>query len=339
MTSDKHLPTYDFEIPLEIKNLEKKTEISELWENAKNAFATNDMERIRSSLTQITDLDDSLYGVWYNLGVAKNSGASGFYVTSFEKVIKLKPDHVNSWIFKERYHSLAQDMPYGDDNYDLIMHIDNQSTAHEIICEIEMINKFKKLKFAEFDNEQLISFQVDMEAIQPRTSDGANTLNLSLCCLKYSMYDEAIKLLETCWYAELPLYWYFLGISYRLSGNFEKAMEQFDKILNLEPENVYALLQKGLTLYKNGDISDGKKFLEKSIHVELNSDFFKLCVDDNKEHFSEYHFTDSLRMMNDEIDEKTIGMLDLDTERLFNYNQNEPRIGLTWNHNYSDFKI
>ena len=42
--------------------------------------------------------------------------------------------------------------------------------------------------------------------------------------------------------------------------------------------------------------------------------------------------------MNDKIDEKTIGMLDLDTERLYNYNQNEPRIGLTWNYNYFDFE-
>ena len=97
--------------------------------------------------------------------------------------------------------------------------------------------------------------------------------------------------------------------------------------------------QSIIHIFNHNYIVDGKKFLEKSIHVELNSDFFKLCVDDNKEHFSEYHFTDSLKTMNDKIDEKTIGMLDLDTERLFNYNQNEPRIGLTWNHNYSDFKI
>ena len=72
MTSDNSLPTYDFKIPMEIKNLEKKAEISELWENAKNAFATNDVEKIRSSLTHITKLDNSLYDVWYNLGIAKN---------------------------------------------------------------------------------------------------------------------------------------------------------------------------------------------------------------------------------------------------------------------------
>ena len=54
MTADESLPTYDFEIPLEIKNLEKKAEILQLWENTKNAFATNDVEKIRSNLTQIT---------------------------------------------------------------------------------------------------------------------------------------------------------------------------------------------------------------------------------------------------------------------------------------------
>ena len=45
MTADESLPTYDFEIPLEIKNLEKKAEILQLWETAKNAFATNDVNR------------------------------------------------------------------------------------------------------------------------------------------------------------------------------------------------------------------------------------------------------------------------------------------------------
>ena len=377
MTGDESLPTYDFEIPLEIKNLEKKAEISELWENAKNAFVTNDVKKVRSDLTQITKLDDSLYGVWYNLGVAKNSGASGFYVTSFEKVIKLKPDHVNSWIFKERYHSLAQDMPYGDDNYDLIMHIDNQSTAHDIIYEIKMINEFKKLNFSEFDDKQLTSFQVDMETGQHQTSDGANILNLSLCCLKYSLYDEAIKLLETHWYAETTLYLYFLGIAYRLSGNFEKALEQFDKILNLEPENVYALLQKGLILYKNEESMDeiteiivrnifkknfqdemdklvkGNKFkLIKTtiVRSEPNSVFFEICLNDSNTGFPSNPFELSLDMILHEESEghpeisrrfnkEIIVQLNLDTERLYNYNQNEPRIGLTWNHMYYDFEI
>ena len=41
------------------------------------------------------------------------------------------------------------------------------------------------------------------------------------------------------------------------------------------------------------------------------------------------------RRFNKEI----IVQLNLDTERLYNYNQNEPRIGLTWNHMYYDFEI
>ena len=309
MTADESLPTYDFEISLEIKNLEKKAQISELWETAKNAFATNDVEKIRSSLTQITELDDSLYGVWYNLGIAKD-----FAGWCFKKAIELKTDHINSWRGKGHYHQLGIRDAYVDDNLDQHIHSDNWNICQSMCEEIEVMNKFKKLKFNDFDDKQLTSFQVDMETGQPQSSDGANILNLSLCCLKYSMYDEAIKLLETSWNAEFPLYWYFLGIAHRLSDNLKKSLEQFDKILNLKPENVYALLQKGLTLYKNGDIADGKKIIEKSVLVEPNSDFFKLCIDDNKEHFSEYHFTDSLRMMNNGIDEKTISMLDLDAE-------------------------
>ena len=333
MTADESLPTYDFEIPLEIKNLEKKAEILQLWETAKNAFATNDVEKIRSNLIQITELDESLYVVWYNLGIAED-----FAGWCFNKAIELKPDHIDSWRGKEHYHELGIRDYHGDDNLDQHIHADNHGTCMNIPVEIKMINKFKKLNFCEFDDEQLTSFQVNMETGYAESPDGANILNLSLCCLKYSLYDEAIKLLETHWYNYTTLHLYFLGIAYRLSGNLKKSLEQFDEILNQEPENVYALLQKGLTLYKNGDISDGKKFLEKSIHVEPNSDFFKLCIDDNREYFSESHFIDSLKTMKDEIDEKTIDVLDLDTERLYNYNQNEPRIGLTWNYNYFDFE-
>ena len=117
MTADESLPTYDFEIPLEIKNLEKKAEILQLWENAKNAFAPGDVEKIDSNLTQITELDDSLYGVWYNLGIVRNFAGS-----CFDMAIKLKPDHIGSWRGKERYHELGMGYFYGDDNLDLHIH-------------------------------------------------------------------------------------------------------------------------------------------------------------------------------------------------------------------------
>ena len=56
MTADESLPTYDFEIPLEIKNLEKKAEILQLWETAKNAFATNDVKKVRSDYCRLQSL-------------------------------------------------------------------------------------------------------------------------------------------------------------------------------------------------------------------------------------------------------------------------------------------
>jgi tetratricopeptide (TPR) repeat protein len=370
MTADESLPTYDFEIPLEIKNLEKKAQISELWETAKNAFATNDVEKIRSSLTQITELDDSLYGVWYNLGIAKD-----FAGWCFKKAIELKPDHINSWRGKGHYHQLGIRDAYVDDNLDQHIHSDNWNICQSMCEEIEVINKFKKLKFNDFDDKQLTSFQVDMETGQPQSSDGANILNLSLCCLKYSMYDEAIKLLETHWYAHTTLYLYFLGIAYRLSGNFEKALEQFDKILNLETKNVYALLQKGLILYKNEESIDeitkiivattlhkylkdqsekiarddnGMKIITNTF-VDPNYDFFKICLNDCNTCFPSDPFELSLEMIFYEeseghpetsrrFNEEIIVQLNLDTKNLYDYTEFE-KIEKTWNGNYYDFEI
>ena len=317
MTADEPLPTYDFEIPLEIKNLEKKAEILQLWENAKNAFATNDVKKVRSDLLQVTKLDDSLYGVWYNLGIAKD-----FAGWCFNKAIELKPDHVDSWRGTVHYHELGIRMPYGDDNLDQHIHSDKLNSCFSMLQEIEIINKFKKFKITEFNEDQFNSFQMEMEFGDVHSSStGTNMLNLSLCCLKYSMYDEAIKLLENTWYAETTLYLYFLGIAYRLSNNLKKSLEQFDKILNLEPENVYALFEKGIILSKSGDTLNGKKILEKANGIENNFDsFFKLCIDDNNDFPRDFGFED-------------------DTKYLYNYNRAEPKIGLTWNQNYYDFKF
>ena len=369
MTGDESLPIYDFKIPLEIKNLEKKAEILELWETAKNVFVTNDVEKIRSSLTQITELDDSLYGVWYNLGIAKD-----FTGWCFNKAIELKPDHIDSWRGKGRYHELAIRDTYGDDNLDQHIHSQNWNACQSICEEIEVMNKFKKLKFNEFDEDQHNSFEVNMEIDQHQSSDGANILNLSLCCLKYSMYDEAIKLLEHHWFADTTLYWYFLGIAYRLSGNFEKALEQFDKILNLEPENVYALLQKGLILYKNEESIDEitKIIVATTLHkylkdlsekiarddsveiitntfVDPNHDFFKICLNDCNTCFPSDPFELSFEMIFYEeseghpetsrrFNEEIIVQLNLDTKNLYDYTKFE-KIEKTWNGNYYDFKI
>jgi len=357
MTSDESLPTYDFKIPLEIKNLEKKTEILQLWENAKNAFATNDVEKISSNLTQITELDDSLYGVWYNLGIAEDF--TGWY---FDMAIELKPDHIDSWRGKERHHQLGIRDFYGDDNLDQHIHSHNYIACGHMCEEIEVMNKFKKLKFTGLNEDQLSTFFMDFEYSHNSSYvSGTNVLNLGLCCLKYSMYDEAIKLLENS-REENILDFYFLGIAYRLSGNFEKAIEQFDKILNLEPENVYALLQKGLILYekeqsvdeitkillKNTDEKittcytnrDGEptKMTKKTTLVKPNPVFFEICLNDSGTYFPRDPFELSLEMIMNGFNEKIIEQINLDTKNLYDYTKFE-KINETWNGCYHDFEI
>ena len=63
LTVKEILPTFDFKIPLTIKNLEKKQEILELWDTAKNASSQNDSKTISQKLRELTKLDDSQYGV------------------------------------------------------------------------------------------------------------------------------------------------------------------------------------------------------------------------------------------------------------------------------------
>jgi len=363
MTADESLPTYDFEIPLEIKNLEKKAEILQLWETAKNAFATNDVKKVRSDLLQVTKLDDSLYGVWYNLGIAED-----FAGWCFNEAIELKPDHIDSWRGKGRYHELAIRDYYGDDNFDQIIHSQNWNACQSICVEIEVMNKFKKLKFTELSEEQLGTFFVDLEIINFISSQGANVLNLTLCCLKYSMYDEVIKLLENCW-EDYPVFFYFLGIAYGLSGNFEKALEQFDKILNLEPENVYALLQKGSILFKNEESvdeitkiivkntdekitrinpgCDDEKII-KTIHVKPNPAFFEICLNDRISlnegpTFPSNPYSLSLKNILDGFNEGMVKQLILETRHLYDYTAYDhtvfQKIEMTWNGRYYDFKI
>jgi len=366
MTVDESLPTYDFEIPLEIKNLEKKAEILQLWETAKNAFSTNDVKKVRSDLLQVTKLDDSLYGVWYNLGIAED-----FAGWCFNEAIELKPDHIDSWRGKGRYHELKIRDYYGDDNFDQIIHSQNWNACQSICEEIEVMNKFKKLKFTELSEDQLATFFVDLEIVNFTSGQGANVLNLALCCLKYSMYDEVIKLLENCW-ENYPVFFYFLGIAYGLSGNFEKALEQYDKILNLEPENVYALLQKGSILFKNEESvdeitkiivkntveetariftnRDGKPTVihEKTIHVKPNPAFFEICLNDrislnDGPTFPSNPYSLSLKNILDGFNEGMVGQLILETRQLYDYTAYDhtvlQKIEKTWNGSYLDFEI
>ena len=68
---ETEFPHYDFNVNLEIKNHDKKNEIIKLWGDAKKQSESDNHEKIHEFLEQISKLDDSLYGVWYNLGISK----------------------------------------------------------------------------------------------------------------------------------------------------------------------------------------------------------------------------------------------------------------------------
>ena len=318
MATETPLPTFDFKIPLEIKNSKNKIHILELWESAKNAWKNDDLKKIITDLNEIIKFDDTMYGVWYNLGIAKS-----FDIGCFDKAIELKLDHIDSWIAKSHCHSLATNMPYGDDNLDQYLHIENEMTCGDIVREIKIINK---LKISELDDPSFWAMIFNQETFLIDS-----TLNVSLCLLKYSRWNDAVILLEKTIGLEIPrnIYLFFQGIAYRESKNFEKSLEMFDEIINGESNNIYALLQKGLTLFEKGEIKKGEKILHEIINLNENSNFFKYCSESSEE-FPTRYFEDSLKMIKNGIDEKVILQIKSDTKKLYNYNDRE-KIGVTYN--------
>jgi hypothetical protein len=282
LTVKEILPTFDFKIPLTIKNLEKKQEILELWDTAKNASSQNDSKTISQKLRELTKLDDSQYGVWYNLGIAEN-----FNRLCFEKAIELKLDHIDSWKGKCHYHYQAAKLPYGDDTLDLHLHLNNADGCEGIIHEINEIQNTSFLVFEPTD-EKFTSYWVDM--MQEMDMDQYLTIGLTL--MKYSKYNEAKTIFDIyleyesgttrtpdyrnfneCLESMDALCHFFKGIIFRKIGNFKKSLEMFDELLGTYPKNTRILTQKQLTVLKMKTTFDSNAI--KNSNGDSDKEIFK----------------------------------------------------------------
>ncbi len=258
--------------------LEKKIEILELWTVAKNASIQNDSKTVGQKLKEITELDDSLYGVWYNLGITKLFG-TGWY---FDKAIELKLDHIDSWKGKMQYHHLAINMPYGDDNLDKFLHIENEMGCYEIISEIESISKFIFPPINSMDD--FVSLWVDLFEY----SSEENLFSLGLTLLKYSKYGDALVIFELLGYApnmdeftksKEVLCDFFKGIIFRKLLDFKTSLHMFDKLLKKYPNNSRILVQKELTHTEMEENSKSLNFLSDSKKSEEGFEFYKKVFD------------------------------------------------------------
>ena len=78
--------------------------------------------------------------------------------------------------------------------------------------------------------------------------------NLGICYSEMGLLKKSIETLERCTQLA-PTFdnaLVALGFSYFQSGSNEKAMAMFDKALEIDPENVYALKNKGALKNKSG---------------------------------------------------------------------------------------
>lgn len=62
----------------------------------------------------------------------------------------------------------------------------------------------------------------------------------------------------------------YIGVLFHNSGNYTKAIRYFEKALEINPENIYALSNLGHDLYLVGKNQDAKNFLEKALEISAD---------------------------------------------------------------------
>ena len=253
------IPTFDFSIPLDINNIESKNQILELWEKAKNESLENNREII-THLEQIIQLDDSLYGVWYNLGVAKEF-RNGI---CFEKAIELKFNHIESWKGKAQNHDLKMKLPYGDDNLDLYLNLDAYQACWDIIDEIEKMENYE-FPVVEPDDADWDTRIMDVWVEMLGWSwSPEGYLKMGLTLMKYSKFKESNTIFDVFLEIEsdtiyegkqqvqkenlIALSYFFKGINFRKLNDYKRSLEMFEKVLTAFPNEPRVNSQKQLTL-------------------------------------------------------------------------------------------
>ncbi len=77
---------------------------------------------------------------------------------------------------------------------------------------------------------------------------------------------------------------YNLGVLAITSGQLEKALERFEHLMQLEPENPEAYFYKGYCLYELGKKKEAKPYFEKVLELGVNGDL----VEASKEYLKRF---------------------------------------------------
>lgn len=70
---------------------------------------------------------------------------------------------------------------------------------------------------------------------------------------------------------EDPKLWFKYGVALLNLGEVEKAIESFDKVIELDPSNPDAFARRGTAMESLGDYTGAKKYLEKALELKPSS--------------------------------------------------------------------
>ncbi len=178
-----------------------------------------------------------------------------FFEKILDKAIALNSYNVNALVRKQLYDEVLKLVPNDEKlilsaekltlkefkrlDYALISNSKNLSSKYYML-----MGKVKILK--EIDKEELKDFYQSM--LREKNKNAITYFNLGLCAMSLDEEDYKIYLKKSC---ELEnRYRYLYAKILCNAGEFEEAISEYDKILNNNPHNLEALMEKSITGYK-----------------------------------------------------------------------------------------
>jgi len=114
-----------------------------------------------------------------------------------------------------------------------------------------------------------VEVEIKLEPVKSIVLDSANLIKRGRDLLNAGKYEEAIiKLSESISMDPTnPVYYYYRGVAFEKSENSEKAVEDYQKAVELKPDFTLPLSRAGIIFAKKGDFEKAIEFYKKAIDL------------------------------------------------------------------------
>jgi tetratricopeptide (TPR) repeat protein len=111
-----------------------------------------------------------------------------------------------------------------------------------------------------------VEVEIKLEPVKSIVSDSANLIKRGRDLLNAGKYEEAIIKLSESISADPsnPVYYYYRAIAFERSENSEKAVEDYQKAVELKPDFTLPLSRAGIIFAKKGDFEKAVEFYKKA---------------------------------------------------------------------------